>query len=190
MPIDDAIAFLVDYMRRPRPGNGYPSFGYEIYLPNVVVAYIVEAERSAEHLSTIYSGARARQLSPSFYEAAWDLSRRGVLRPGVKEFGGQSAGEGEGYTVTSIGRKWLTEAADTFVLLEPTRLGRFCGTFSETRSGLFATSKRGRAVPHVRFESSVLRYVRRCSRVDPARDRDSEKRGRSRNDAIVPRRSR
>jgi hypothetical protein len=131
MHIDDAVAFLVDYMRLPRPSNGYPSFGYEIYLPNVVAAYIVEIEQSTEHLSTLYSGIRSRQLSPFFYEAAWDLSRRGVLRPGVKEFGGQSAGDGEGYSTTTIGREWLASAADTFVLLEPTRLGQAFRSLSQ-----------------------------------------------------------
>jgi hypothetical protein len=124
MEIDDAMAFLVDYIRRPRPSDGYPSFGYEVYLPNVVTAYLVEIEHSTEHLSMIYNGLRSKQLSPYFYEAAWDLSRRGVLRPSVKQFGAQSVGEGEGYTVTASGREWLESAGGDFVLLEPTRLGR------------------------------------------------------------------
>lgn len=123
MHIDDATAFLVDYIRQPRGSGGYPSFGYEVYLPNVVAAYLVEIERSTEHHSTIHNGLRSRELSPYFYEAAWDLSRRGILRPSVKQFGGQTAGEGDGYTVTAMGREWATSTAGT-IILEPTRLGK------------------------------------------------------------------
>jgi hypothetical protein len=90
--IDDAMAFLVDYIRHPRRSDGYPSFGYEIYLPNVIAAFILEVEHSSEHLSVIYGGLRSREISPYFYEAAWDLSRRGILRPSVKRLGGESAG--------------------------------------------------------------------------------------------------
>jgi hypothetical protein len=130
--IEDATAFLVDYICGPRPSNGYPTYGYEIYLPNVVASYVVEVERSADHLSTIYGGRRMRELSPVFYEAAWDLSRRGILRPGVKEIGAQSAGgEGEGYCVTTMGRKWLASAAETFVLLDTTRLSHAFQGLSE-----------------------------------------------------------
>src|SRR6185369_14325070 len=50
--IEDATAFLVDYICGPRPSNGYPTYGYEIYLPNVVASCVVEVERSADHLST------------------------------------------------------------------------------------------------------------------------------------------
>jgi hypothetical protein len=122
---DDAIAFLADYIRQPRPASGYSSFGYDVYLPNVVLAYIVEIEGSAEHPSMIYNGLRSRQLSPLFYEVAWDLSRRGILRPSVRQFGHQAEGSGEGYSITTLGREWLENiAGGVLVLLEPTRLGQ------------------------------------------------------------------
>jgi hypothetical protein len=124
LQIDDALAFLVDYLKKPRPSTGYSSFGYDVYLPNVVLANVVEIERSTEHPQTIYNGTRWRQLSPIFYEAAWELSRRGLLRPGVRRFGDQADGVAEGYSVTARGRQWLDDVAgDTTVLLEPTRLG-------------------------------------------------------------------
>jgi hypothetical protein len=123
--IDDAMAFLVDYVKQPRPSTGYSSFGYDVYLPNVVATYVIEIERSTEHFSMIYNGARSKQLSPLFYEAAWELSRRGILRPGVRQFGGQPDGSSEGYSLTTRGRDWLQNVAgDVLVLLEPTRLGQ------------------------------------------------------------------
>ena len=122
---DDAMAFLVDYLQAPRPSNGYPSFGYDVYLPNVVVSFIVDIERSTEHLSLIYSGIRARELSAIFYGAAWELSRRGILRPSVRQFGGQAEGSGDGYSLTSRGKQWLSDiGSDVVVLLEPTRLAQ------------------------------------------------------------------
>jgi hypothetical protein len=40
MHVDDAIAFIVDCLRHPRPSDGYPSFGYAVYLPNVIAVYL------------------------------------------------------------------------------------------------------------------------------------------------------
>src|SRR6516165_4132669 len=128
---DDAMAFLVDYLKQPRAPTGYSSFGYDAYLPNIVVAFIVEIEESTEHPSMIYNGARSRQLSPLFYEAAWELSRRGILRPGIRQFGGQEDGSSDGYSLTTRGRDWLQNVAgDVLVLLEPTRLGRTFASLS------------------------------------------------------------
>ncbi len=62
--------------------------------------------------------ARTRQCT-----STTDLCRRGVLRPSVKAFGGQSTGEGEGYTVTTAGREWVANAQVDLVL-DPTRLGQ------------------------------------------------------------------
>jgi hypothetical protein len=50
---------------------------------------------------------REEQLRP-FYDAAWDLCRIGVLRPGQVIPKGQSVGSGfvgDGYTVTAFGRE-------------------------------------------------------------------------------------
>jgi hypothetical protein len=120
--IDDATAFLVDFLRRPRSG-GYSSYGYEIYLPNVVSAYVSEVEKLPEHLSGVRDGARPRELSPYFYDAAWNLCRRGILRSSVKAFGGQSVGEGEGFSITELGRSWLREQSNGVTIMEPGRLG-------------------------------------------------------------------
>jgi hypothetical protein len=84
MHIDDATAFIIDYIQSPRSADGYPSYGYEVYLPNVIAAHLTEVEPSTTHHFQLRNSPRARELSPAFYEAAWDLCRRGVLRPGVK----------------------------------------------------------------------------------------------------------
>ena len=129
MHVEDAAAFLADCMARPRPSN-YPSFGYEVYLPNVIQAYLKEVERPAGHESTWLS--RVQELSPLFYEAAWDLCRRGILRPGVQRLGGQSdGGGGDGYSVTTLGRTWIAQGAPAPLLIDASRLSELFATLSK-----------------------------------------------------------
>lgn len=129
--IDDASAFIVECIRTPRGSDGYSSYGYEVYLPNVISAYLRDIERDTTHHSQLRNSARAREISPVFYEAAWELCRRGVLRPGVQRLGGQSdGGGGDGYSVTALGRSWIEQNAPLHQILEPGRLAALFGTFS------------------------------------------------------------
>src|SRR5829696_210765 len=91
MHIDDAAAFIVDVVRNPR-GTGYSNYGYDLFLPNVIRLYLQEVERIREDGSSSRAAIRTRELACFFYEAAWDFCRRGVLRPGLKALGEQSAG--------------------------------------------------------------------------------------------------
>jgi hypothetical protein len=127
MQIDDAAAFLVDYLRRPRPTQ-YPVYGYDIYLPNVIVAFIQEIEGSATPEPLLRSGSRPREVSPFFYEAAWDFCRRGILRPGVSRLGGQAdGGGGDGYSLTEFGRQWIAGGASALLIVDPGRMGQMFG---------------------------------------------------------------
>jgi hypothetical protein len=160
--IDDAVAFLVDYLRTPRQSSGYPSYGYDVYLPNVVAAYIVEIEGSTEHHSAIYNGARSRQLSPFFYEAAWEFSRLGVLRPGVRQFDGHAVGSSEGYSLTIRGPRMAGKRRRRSPRsLRANAAGKsFSGARTKARTRFPAASDRGIAVPCVRSQFGMLRNVR------------------------------
>lgn len=132
MHIDDAASYLLEYIRTPRSADGYPSYGYEIYLPNVVAGYLVEVERNTTHHSQLRDSQRARELSSTFYDAAWDLCRRGILRPGVKRLGGQSDnGTGNGYSVTALGRSWIEQDTPSPLISDPSRLGALFSALSE-----------------------------------------------------------
>ena len=51
------------------------------------------------------------RVSRTFYAAAWELCRRGILRPSVRDVTGQSdGGSGNGYSVTPTGERWLASA--------------------------------------------------------------------------------
>jgi hypothetical protein len=132
MHVEDAASFIVDCIAMPRPSDGYATYGFEIYLPNVIATYLKEVERPSGHESTWRNGPRAQELSPLFYEAAWDLCLHGILRPGVRALGGQSdGGGGNGYSVTRLGRAWIADGAPTPILIDPSRLSKLFGVLSE-----------------------------------------------------------
>ena len=123
---EDALNILVSLLRAPIP-KGHTIYGYEIYLPTSVKHYLNQKGISYPDSDRIWS-----EWSPVFYDAAWELCRRGILRPGVKRAGGQAVGDGEGYSITPFGRKWLEEAdKDSFVPTEPERFGQLLGNFKD-----------------------------------------------------------
>jgi hypothetical protein len=127
MHFDDATSFLIDYLRAPRK-TGYATYGYDVYLPNVVVAFRKEIEASSEHDSSLYGGARTREMSWAFFDAAWDLCRRGILRPSVARFGDQGVSDGNGYSLTAFGREWIVGAGAS--LVAPGRMPQLFGMLS------------------------------------------------------------
>jgi hypothetical protein len=59
---------------------------------------------------------RTYDASVPFFDAAWELARRGVLRPSVRNSFMQWAARystGGGYTLTQIGAEWLAGLEDT-----------------------------------------------------------------------------
>jgi hypothetical protein len=100
------------------------NYGYELYVPKVIRAYYREAQKQ-----DLRSGSEEeRRLAPPFLDAAWELCRRGVLRPGVRTLHVQSTEDGSagsGFSITPFGRAWLAEPDhDTFVPTEPERFGQ------------------------------------------------------------------
>jgi hypothetical protein len=120
MHLDDATAFILNFIRNPRD-TIYPNYGYDVYVPNLTILYIAEMEQPHEHHTRIEGEPRARELFPIFSDAAWDLCRRGILRPGVNRIGGQDAGGG-GYSITTFGREFAAGDTSDFVVGEPSRL--------------------------------------------------------------------
>ena len=134
MHVDDAATFIVDCLQKPRSADGYPNFGYDIWLPLVIVAYIREVERSTESVQDLYrSHRRVDELSRFFYDAAWGLCRRGIFRPGIKDARGLGSSDGagpDGYCLTSIGRSWIEAGAPAVFFADPDRLTQLFGRFS------------------------------------------------------------
>jgi hypothetical protein len=93
--IEDAERLIIRWIRE-KPKSDYSNFGYDVYLSNLIRWYLEE------------SGERDRQaieqsipnLWPTFVAAAWELCRRGVIRPGVRQLNTQSTEHGSGHRQT------------------------------------------------------------------------------------------
>jgi hypothetical protein len=77
------------------------------------------------------------EISPVFYEAAWELCRRGIVRPGVRRSGDQTVEDG-GYSLTEAGRKALAELDETTLLIaQPRALAATLAGYGDTFGGDF-----------------------------------------------------
>lgn len=126
----DAQVFII-HLLRTVPADRFRGYGYHVYVPAVIRLF-------AERELGLQGPDIERQLepmSPQFLAAAWDLCRRGILRPGVFRYGAQATADGSGgngYSVTPFGRQWLTEAErDDFVPTEPGRFAQMIAQYSD-----------------------------------------------------------
>jgi hypothetical protein len=111
---DDAFDHLVRFLARlaewpaDRPASHERRpYGCDVWVPSV--AWDFWRSRLTVHEGNTLQESH---LSP-FYDAAWDLCRLGVLRPGEFAPRGQSINKGfsgDGYSVTAFGRQWLLDA--------------------------------------------------------------------------------
>jgi hypothetical protein len=128
---EDCAKVIVGYLtsRHDRSSSLLPSYGYDLYLPNVMRAWL-----QTNGIQFPQTDAYLPQISRQFYSAAWELCRRGILRPGVAEYGAQPTQDGSagnGYSVTPFGRQWLSETdRDTFVPTEPGRFSEMMAPFA------------------------------------------------------------
>ena len=120
---EDAFHYIVRYLREGRSGP-YSSYGYGCYLPNVMREYLASVAGAHPSDTERYLS----RVSPPFYNAAWELCRRGILRPGITTHGRQATddgGSGNGYSLTAYGEKWLQQAGSyDYVPVEPGRFAR------------------------------------------------------------------
>ena len=124
----DATALLVRLLRNPQAHGGYGSFGYGVYLPSLVRVYLEnQGIRDTERETKL------REMMPMLYVAAWDLCRRGILRPGIREYEPQATADGSsgnGYSVTPFGEQWLAETdKDDFIPTEPDRFAQMLAPY-------------------------------------------------------------
>jgi hypothetical protein len=118
MDLDEAIAILLDLLRNGR-AVGY---GYDLYA-RTGAQLAAQQRYPREH----FIEGHIRELSPIFYEAAWELCRRGIVRPGVRSAGEQAVEEG-GYSLTVAGRAALANLDNTTILIA--QPGSLAATFN------------------------------------------------------------
>lgn len=133
MQVQDALLFLVDCLRT-NGLRGCTNYGYDLYLPPAIHKYLC-----TEGQNVTWGDSQMVTVSPVFMDAAWELCRRGVLRPGVREWQQQETRTGTaglGFSVTPFGRTWLAEAdLDVFVPTEPESFAKLLAPYT-TRFGI------------------------------------------------------
>jgi hypothetical protein len=125
MHIEDAVSFIVDYVGKPRAAAAYSDYGYDIYVPNLIAAYLAEVEKIPQHL--VRDHQRGRELTPIFFDATWELCRRGILRPGVPNSGNA---DNRGFSATSLGKSWIASGSVMPILLDAARLSELFASLS------------------------------------------------------------
>jgi hypothetical protein len=113
----EAHTLIVQWMRKERRDEDN-SYGYDVYLPTMISNHLGHPPYGQIELYM-------RKNMPAFCAAAWELCRRGFLRPGVHHYGKQGNSDGYGYSITPLGETWLAEAAaDKFISVEPGQLAQ------------------------------------------------------------------
>ncbi|WP_374331357.1 hypothetical protein [Aestuariivirga sp.] len=113
LSLDEAIGFLIQRAHERLNTEAY-DYGYDLQVDSALDAFL-----GSMQYGQLRDQAR-RVLFPIMAEAAWELCKRGVLRPGVSKWGGQGLDTGHGYTITAAGRDWLSNGAtDDYLLMQP-----------------------------------------------------------------------
>ncbi len=134
MHIDDAVEFLINFLRSPRIPSGYATIGYDITMQIIVRAYLTEVEHAPDYPQYISDQPRGPELTTIFSDAAWELCRRGILRPSVRTdtaVGDQGTADGSGYSLTTFGRDWITASPPEALLFNADRLSQLFKKLSE-----------------------------------------------------------
>jgi hypothetical protein len=135
---EDALNFLIDELSKvPGAGIGQAqarqgrAHGSDIWIDDVSTKYWQSHDRALREMTQ----DEKEPYSAPFYDAAWELARRGILRPAAAAPDGQSAANhlgarvnaspffGDGYSLTAWGRTWV-HAAVAERLLMPSDPGR------------------------------------------------------------------
>ena len=144
MTLAEAEAILRSWFRRST-ATQYSSYGYDLYIPTVIRWHTTQ-EHPNQSSDPNLEAQNIEHWSPAFAEAAWDLARRGILRPGVRVHGQQSTEDGSagyGFSLTSIGQQWIQEADPIhFVPTASHRFSELLGDFrSQFGEGYFSRSQ-------------------------------------------------
>jgi hypothetical protein len=153
--LDEAIIFTLAQLRdsdgaeqtaagaRRSPGSTY---GYDVYAPTLARKWALSATDNPTQWDRT-----ARDASGIFFEATWELCRRGILRPGVRAISEQGVNDGGGFCLTTSGKEWLDSATEEhFVSLQP---GALAAAFERYR-GRFGAGYYQRAQEAIRCRNA------------------------------------
>jgi hypothetical protein len=105
--VDDALNYILQRLRSQGPAE-HGQHGYHATVVDLASRYVAEVIGS-RHPDPI-ENEDTYAVSIAIYDAAWELARRGIVRPSVHnsfmQFDAFNAAGG-GFTLTTIGAEWL-----------------------------------------------------------------------------------
>lgn len=105
--VDDALNFILTKLKTEGPAK-FDRDGFDFWVSDYAARYLEEVQGVRPRPPI--EDKRTYDASVPFFDAAWELARRGVLRPSVRNSFMQWAARystGGGYTLTQIGAEWL-----------------------------------------------------------------------------------
>lgn len=127
LDVDDAINFILLFLKDPtvkRHAAQYGDPGYDVFLTNLIRAYLVHTVPPSQLQLEPMLHQRRQELEV-FLDAAWQLCRRGILRPGVRDLqqqGNSHGHAGQGFSLTTYGKAWIAGTNPELIPIQP---GRF-----------------------------------------------------------------
>jgi hypothetical protein len=117
---EDALDFLIDRIRES--AQGVAAYGYDVWIENVA-NYYARMTAAQPNRPAYEWQPDIEHVSPIFMDAAWQLCRLGVLRPGIRQLRQQTVTDGAGYSITEFGRTWLAEhESPAYIPTDPGRM--------------------------------------------------------------------
>lgn len=114
---ETALNFILQTLRKEGPA-GHGLFGYHMTVIDMTVRWRRATEGDIP--GNAVESRRTYEVSPPFYDAAWELARRGILRPSVRNSLPQWSAfnfAGGGYSLTEAGEAWLATLGDKPLVL-------------------------------------------------------------------------
>jgi len=139
---DDAFDFLIERLAaishltgRAGSSSRVATYGCDLWVPQIVQSYW---QPRMQRFSIDELGEEHFQ---PFYDAAWELARIGILRPGAYMPRGMGMGNqlftGDGFSLTGFGREWL-RGATSRPIRDPSRLAEVLQRFAPRFGGGYA----------------------------------------------------
>ncbi len=136
LTLDDATKILIGWLKDSVNGAKpmlLSNSGYDIHLPHLAATYL----KKNYHLEPDFGGTSIfNKYSYLFYDAAWDLCLRGILRMSPKdnrsESNARNVAIGNGYSITPLGHQWLQQSKEEiFIPTDPSSFSNIISGYRE-----------------------------------------------------------
>jgi hypothetical protein len=119
------LAFALSWLRGDVNKSREMDRRCDFYAETVAWDWCLQQEKTQD-------GKRRDALVPVAVETAWELVRRGILRPGVRSFPDANASDPGRFCITARGRQWLADADEShFILMQPGALAHTLKAFEK-----------------------------------------------------------